>query len=229
MNWKQYKCLSFDCYGTLVDWETGLLSSLNNIIKAHGLNISDNTLLEAYAEFESEIEKETFIPYKEVLAKVLFKFGKRFNFLPASDELKTFSVSVRNWLPFPDSVGALKVLRKKYNLVILSNIDDDLFHYSEKHLRTKFDKVFTAQQIGSYKPSIRNFYYLIENAGVQKKEILHIAQSLFHDIKPAKEVGLSTVWVNRRKGQDGFGATPSGKAQPDLEVSDLRTLATLVD
>jgi 2-haloacid dehalogenase len=132
-----------------------------------------------------------------------------------------------HWPAFPDSSQALRALGTRYRLIILSNIDDDLFRFSQKILNVTFDHVFTAQQIGSYKPSRRNFEYLIRHAGAPPHAILHVAQSLFHDIAPAKEMGLSTVWVNRRQGRAGFGATPPAEAEPDCQVPDLRSLAVL--
>ncbi|MCK4465280.1 MAG: HAD-IA family hydrolase, partial [Bacteroidales bacterium] len=118
-------------------------------------------------------------------------------------------------------------LQTKYRLIILSNIDDDLIEYSAKLLDVDFDEIFTAQQIGAYKPSLRNFQYLIKNAGVPQDQVLYVAQSLFHDIAPAKQLGFSTVWLNRRKDMEGFGATPPAETEPDLEVADMKKLAFL--
>ena len=140
-----------------------------------------------------------------------------------------FQTSVRDWPPFSDSVEALRSLQRKYKLVVLSNIDDDLFEYSKARLGIEFHRVFTAQQIGSYKPAKRNFEYALNALAVPGERILHVAQSLFHDIAPARKMGLSTVWVNRRQGQDGFGATPMADAEPDLEVQNLKTLASIAN
>lgn len=227
MNFDDFKCLSFDCYGTLIDWETGISSALRPILETHGVSADHDSLLELYGKAEAEVEAETFRPYREVLQAVLFKFGDVYGFEPSRDELESFSGSVMNWPAFPDSSEALQALATRYQLIILSNIDDDLFRYSQEILGVQFDHVFTAQQIGSYKPSPRNFEYLIQHAGVPENEILHIAQSLFHDIAPAGAIGLSTVWVNRRKDLAGSGATPSAEVEPDLEVPDLHSLAVL--
>jgi len=227
MNFDHFECLSFDCYGTLIDWETGISSALRPIIKTHEVKASHDELLALYGKAEIEIEAGPYRAYREVLKAVLNKIGDVLGFIPSRDELESFSMSVMNWPAFPDSVQSLRALAIKYRLIILSNVDDDLFHYSQKLLGVKFDHVFTAQQIGSYKPSRRNFEYLIQHAGVPKHKILHVAQSLFHDIAPAREMGFSTVWVNRRQGLSGSGATPPAEATPDLTVPDLRSLAVL--
>jgi len=227
MNWDQFDCLSFDCYGTLIDWEKGILAALHPILEAHRVSAGDNALLELFAKAESGIEAGPYRYYRNVLEDVLIDIGKEIGFKPSRDELKRFSLSVKDWAAFPDSASALRALSNKYRLIIISNIDDDLFQFSERALKVKFDHVFTSQQIGSYKPSMRNFEYLIQNAGVPVHKLLHVAQSLFHDLMPAKKAGLSTVWINRRKGKDGFGATLPAAAEPDLTVPDLRTLAVL--
>jgi len=146
-------------------------------------------------------------------------------FTPSEAELATFSQSVKDWPAFPDSARALGALKTKYQLAIISNIDDDLFAYSAQRLQVPFDWVITARQARSYKPSLNNFRVAFERMGVPQNRILHVAQSLFHDIAPAKALGLATVWVNRRHDKAGFGATPPAEARPDLEVPDLQTLA----
>jgi 2-haloacid dehalogenase len=227
MDLDRFECLSFDCYGTLIDWESGLLRALRSSLTRHSVEIGDQELLTAYAEAETDIEAGGYQPYRHVLRQVLLALGRRYGFSPLAVELDAFSVSVADWPAFDDSPRALAALHEKYKLIILSNIDDDLFQHSASKLGIEFDRVFTAQQIRSYKPSEANFRYLIENAGFPCERILHVAQSLFHDIAPAKRVGLATVWVNRRSGQAGAGATLPARAEPDLEVPDLRTLASL--
>jgi 2-haloacid dehalogenase len=227
MDFDRFECLSFDCYGTLIDWETGLLTSLRSILNRHGAELRDQEVLQSYAAAETDIEAGGYRPYRQVLREVLLRLGRQHGFSPDPEELDEFSVSVKDWPPFPDSREALAALQQKYRLIVLSNIDDDLFQHSARLLRVNFDEVFTAQRIRSYKPSEYNFRYLLENAGVPREQILHVAQSLFHDIAPAKRFGLATVWVNRRSGQSGAGATPVARAEPDLEVPDLRTLAYL--
>lgn len=227
MNFDHFECFSFDCYGTLIDWETGISSALRPILETHEISVDHDALLESYGKAETEIEAGPYRPYREVLKAVLSKIGDVFGFEPSRDELERFSTSVVNWPAFPDSSQALRALATQYRLIILSNIDNDLFRFSQKILGVEFDHVFTAQQIRSYKPSRRSFEYLIQHAGAPQQKILHVAQSLFHDIAPAKGMGLSTVWVNRRQGLAGFGATPPAEAAPDFTVPDLRSLAVL--
>ncbi len=228
MNLDQYQLLSFDCYGTLIDWESGLLAAFDRVLTRHGVPYSSEALLELYGRLETEIEAAAFRPYREVLWGVLEGVGREYGFTPSTEELERFSQCVVEWPPFADTVAALRALGARYQLVVLSNIDEDHFRGSEAQLGVRFDHVFTAQRIGSYKPSLQNFRFLVEHCAVAKDQILHVAQSLFHDIAPAKELGLSTVWVNRRAGRDGGGATPPSSAEPDLEVPDLQSLADMV-
>ena len=227
MNFDQFECLSFDCYGTLIDWETGIASALRPILESHQVSADHHYLLELYGKAESEFEAGPYRPYRQVLKHVLSQIGDVLGFEPSRDELEGFSTSVMDWPAFTDSSQALRALATRYRLIILSNIDDDQIRYSQELLGIEFDGVFTAQQIGSYKPSRRNFEYLIQHAGVPQNKILHVAQSLFHDIAPAKAMGISTVWVDRRQGFAGFGATPPAEAAPDATVPDLRSLAVL--
>jgi 2-haloacid dehalogenase len=227
MNFDSYECLSFDCYGTLIDWETGLLQALRPIFARHGVEVEDRRLLESYGRAEAAIQSQKYRPYREVLRQVLVRLGDKFGFAPTIGEQNDLADSVRLWPPFPDSTEALRRLLIKYRLIVLSNIDDDLFQGSAEQLQVDFDLVFTAQQIGAYKPSRKNFEFLLNHAGVERSRLLHVAQSLFHDIAPAKALGLATVWVNRRAGKEGFGATVPAEAQPDVEVPDLKTLARL--
>ncbi len=229
LDFQQFRYLSFDCYGTLIDWEACLSSTLDAIFSAPGVSIGHDALLESYGAAEAEVESGPFLSYREVMHSVLRKLGDIHDFEPATEELETFPDSIRNWPAFPDSTEALQALSSRYKLVILSNIDDDLFLLSQDVLGIRFDHVFTAQQIGSYKPSRRNFDHLIDQLGVPREEILHVAQSLFHDIAPAGDAGLSTVWVNRRQGLEGSGATPEAEAVPDMEIPDLRSLALMVE
>ncbi|MCH7841395.1 MAG: haloacid dehalogenase type II [Chloroflexi bacterium] len=227
MEFDHFECVSFDCYGTLIDWETGISSALRPVLERHEISIGHYPLLELYGKAEAEIEAGSYQPYHEVLKDVLSMIGDILGFEPSPDEFESFSTSVRNWPAFTDSSQALRALAAQYRLIILSNIDDDQFRFSQKILGVEFDQVFTAQQIGSYKPSRQNFEYLIQHAGVPRHKILHVAQSIFHDIAPAKAIGIATVWVNRRQGLGGFGATPPAEAVPDATVPDLRSLAVL--
>jgi 2-haloacid dehalogenase len=225
LQWNDFEVLTFDCYGTLIDWETGILESLRPIFVAHQIELIPDRALELYGELESTAEREEYREYKTVLRLVLERLGARFGFVPRAEELERFSTSVKDWPAFPDSAPALQALHQKYRLAIISNIDDDLFAFSAQRLQVKFDWIITAQQARSYKPSLNNFRLAFDRIGVPQNRILHVAQSLFHDIAPANALGLSTVWVNRRQNKAGSGATPAAQAHPDLEVPDLRTLA----
>ncbi|AUB42687.1 haloacid dehalogenase [Nostoc flagelliforme CCNUN1] len=223
----QYKALTFDCYGTLIDWENGILGVLKPLLLAHNTNLDDAQILELFAEFEAELEKGDYIKYREVLKRVVQKFGERFGFEPTADELNSLADSIQDWLPFSDTIEALKTLKQKFKLVIISNVDDDLFAFSAKHLQVEFDQIITAEQAKSYKPSLNNFRLAIERIDLPLEQILHVAASVYHDIVTAKSLGLSTVWVNRRAVQKGINTTGSAISQPDLEVPDLKTLAAL--
>jgi 2-haloacid dehalogenase len=222
-----FEVLTFDCYGTLIDWETGIWEALRPVLAAHQVNLQPEQALEHYGAIESAAEAGAYQEYKTILRMVLEGFGARLGFIPSTAELQSFSACVKDWPAFTDSPGALQALQKKYKLAIISNIDDDLFAFSEEKLQVKFDWIITARQARSYKPSLNNFRVAFERIGVPQDKILHVAQSLFHDIVPAKQLGLSCVWVNRRYGKAGFGATPPAQAQPDLETPDLQSLAHL--
>lgn len=229
LDFNQHRVLIFDCYGTLIDWERGILNASRPVLARHGVTLSDDEALELFGELESAAERGPYLPYREVLTVVLAGFAERLDFALADDERLALADSVGDWPPFPDTVEGLRALARRYQLVILSNIDDRLFALSAQHLKVEFAQVITAQQVGSYKPNPRNFEVALERVGVPKEQVLHVAQSLFHDIEPANALGLTTVWVNRRHDRPGSGATPIASAQPDLEVPDLQTLARLVD
>ena len=228
LNFDDFEALTFDCYGTLIDWETGIWRALAPVLANHNNPIGREGTLECYGALEAEIERGPYLEYKQVLRRVLEGLGQQLGFTPTQTELDDFSISVRNWPAFTDSAAALQALQRKYKLAILSNIDDDLFAYSAPRLGVTFDFVITAQQVRSYKPSLNNFHLAFQRIGLPPARILHVAQSLFHDHVPAKSLGMSTVWVNRRHGQPGAGATLPAEAQPDLEVPDLQTLATTI-
>jgi len=225
LDFNRFEVLSFDCYGTLVDWEKGILGALQPVFKAHNTSLSDEETLELYADLEPRAQKEgQYVKYKEVLRKVVRQFGNRLGFMPSESELNCLASSLKDWLPFPDTVPALKRLKQNFRLAVISNIDDDLFAFSAKRLQVEFDWVITAEQAKSYKPSRRIFEYAMQRIGCSPERILHIAQSVYHDIIPAKAMGLSAIWVNRRKGQGDFGATRPASCDSDLEVPDLKSL-----
>ena len=220
-----FRVLTFDCYGTLIDWETGLWAALQPILRQHGVDIPLEQALALYGRLEAAAEEGTYRPYRAVLRAVLEGFGARWGFVPTEAECQHFSGSVVDWPAFPDSAPALQALHTRYQLAIISNIDDTLFAGSAARLQVPFDWVITAQQVQSYKPSLHNFHVALARIGLPHAQVLHVAQSRYHDIVPARALGLHTVWVNRRHTQPGTGATPLAEAQPDLEVPNLQTLA----
>jgi 2-haloacid dehalogenase len=224
LRFEDFDVLTFDCYGTLIDWETGLWEALQPILAQHRITLARDEALALYGALESEVERGPYQAYRTVLCMVLEGLGARLGFVPTESELQRFATSVGDWPAFPDSAPALRAFHDRYKLGIISNIDDDLFALSAPRLGGQFDWVITAQQAQSYKPALHNFHLALARIGVPHHRILHVAQSLYHDIAPARTLGLSTVWVNRRQGQAGWGATPPAQAQPDIEVPDLRTL-----
>lgn len=229
LDFKNYEALSFDCYGTLIDWETGIASAMRPILENHGIDRSDEEILELFSEFETVAQQLPYKSYVDVLSEVAGRVGDELGFSPSASERSSFAHSVTDWPAFPDSTSGLRALGSHYDLVILSNVDDDLFAGSAEILGVKFSEVVTAQQVGSYKPNPRNFEALTDRLETPKDKILHVAQSLYHDIAPANDAGLDTVWVNRRQGRAGTGATPRQEARPDLEVPNLATLAAMVE
>jgi 2-haloacid dehalogenase len=219
--------LTFDCYGTLIDWETGLLQSLHRVLDVHAVAHDDDSLLEAYATHEAALEAGPYLTYKDVIAGALRALSRDLGFAPSEAELRAFSRSPGEWPAFADSATALARLQERFGLAVITNCDDDLFAASQARLGIEFEWVITAQQARSYKPDLRNFELAFDVIGAPRERILHVAQSLYHDHVPAKHLGMTTVWVNRRHERGGFGATPRAEATPDLIVPDLQSLARL--
>ncbi|MEO3798617.1 haloacid dehalogenase type II [Nonomuraea sp. B1E8] len=235
MNFNDFDAISFDCYGTLIDWEAGIATVLRAWAGAHGLRMSDEQLLTAYAAHEAQAEADH--PgdlYPRILARAMRGLGAQLG-VPVSDaEAESLAVSVPDWPAFPDSAEALERLSRRYRLIILSNVDRASFAGSNKRLGTTFTSVLTAEDVGSYKPDPRNFEALAREAerlGVAEGRLLHVAQSLFHDHVPAKAAGLPTVWINRRHDDAGWGATPEPSAgvAPDWTFTSMRAFADAVD
>jgi 2-haloacid dehalogenase len=223
----RFKVLTFDCYGTLIDWETGIFSALRPILDAHRKKITDSALLELYGELEAAAEQPPFRSYREVLQSVARGFGERLGFTPTEKEVSSLPESLANWQPFPDTVNALRKLKNLYQLAVISNVDDDLFAATALKLGVAFDHVITAQQAGCYKPGMKIFEMAEKRIGVSREQWLHVGQSIYHDVIPAKSLDIATVWVNRPSPRAGVGAVIAAQGQPDLEVPDLRTLANL--
>jgi 2-haloacid dehalogenase len=227
LDFDRFDVLTFDCYGTLIDWEAGILTALRAPLAAHSIEASDEDVLEAFARHEAELEAGPYRPYREVLGEVLGAMIGHFGEEASAEERAAFGASVIEWPAFPDSAAALARLHERFRLGVITNCDDDLFAASQRRLGLDFDLVVTAQQAKRYKPNPRGFELMFERVGLPPSRILHVAQSLFHDHVPAKRLGLSTVWVNRRVGKAGSGATPAAEATPDLEVPDMASLAAL--
>jgi 2-haloacid dehalogenase len=231
MQLTDFKVLSFDCYGTLIDWETGIAEALRPLLTRSGKTLSRDEVLEAFARHEAAQQAETpAMVYSEILSVVHARIGRDWGVEPNAQESEAFGRSVPHWPEFADSPAALQYLKQHYKLVILSNVDRENFKATNARLRIEFDYVFTAQDIGSYKPNPRNFEYLIEklnHAGYQKHEILHTAESLYHDHLPANKAGLASAWIYRRHAQGGFGAThpPDGMPKYDFRFKSLGEMA----
>jgi 2-haloacid dehalogenase len=227
LDFDRFDVLTFDCYGTLIDWEAGLLAALRAPLTAHGIEEPDDAVLEAFARHEAELEGGPYRPYRDVLGGVLKAMLDHFGEAASPDEIAAFGGSVADWPAFPDSTAALARLHERFSLGVITNCDDDLFAASEKRLGLSFDWVVTAQQARRYKPNPRGFELMFERVGLPTSRILHVAQSLYHDHVTAKRLGLATIWVDRRGGRPGAGATPPAEATPDLTVPDMATLASL--
>jgi 2-haloacid dehalogenase len=215
----------------MIDWEAGIFSALRPILAAHGKKIPDSVLLELYSELEASAEasaeKGEFLRYRDVLQSVVRGFGERLGFSPTDAEVRSLPESLANWQPFPDTVEALRKLKSRYQLAVISNVDDDLFASTAPKLGVVFDHVITAQQAQCYKPCIRMFELAEERIRVSRERWLHVGQSIYHDVIPAQSLGIATVWVNRPSPRSGAGAATAAAGTPDLEVPDLDTLAQL--
>jgi 2-haloalkanoic acid dehalogenase type II len=230
-----FEALSFDCYGTLIDWETGLLEALEPLLARAGVRPPTDEVLEAYgaAEFEAE-QAHPADPYPQILSRVWRALASEWGIADDADERERFAQSVGEWPAFPDTVEALKRLKARYELVILSNVDRASFARTNRRLGVEFDRIITAQDVGSYKPTPRNFETLvaaIEEMGLGCGKLLHVAQSLFHDHVPAQAIGLRTAWIDRREGMAGGGATrhPAHQVSPDFTFPTLAALADAAD
>ncbi len=263
MDLTSFQLLTFDCYGTLIDWESGIAGALAPILARHRLGIDRDSLLSLYAELEHEAQgawqppddgpgnapdagrddwpgdtprRPAFRPYRDVLGSIVDAMGERLGFTPTRADRDALAVSLPTWRPFPDTVAALNALRRHAKLAILSNIDNDLFEGTRQSLGVPMDFVVTAELCRSYKPAPAHFRAIAALSGLPPEQILHVAESRYHDVVPARALGFATVWVNRRaKSPDEPGGASEGDealspfdATPDLEVPDLATLAALV-
>lgn len=231
MKLHDFRVLTFDCYGTLIDWESGIFVALQPLLAKSGRPLPRDAALEAFARHESAQEEATpAMIYSDLLAAVHRRLAQEWKVTATDAEHARFGASVPDWPAFPDSPEALAYLKRHYQLVILSNVDRESFKGSNQRLGVAFDAVYTAQDIGSYKPNPRNFEYMLSHLaerGIAKSDILHTAQSLFHDHAPAKRFGLASAWIDRRHAQQGWGATmaPPKDAAYDFRFNSLAEMA----
>jgi len=229
MRLSEFSVLSFDCYGTLIDWESGIVAALAPWLAAQGVEPERERILAAFSAAEAPQQQATpGMLYRDLLVEVHGAIAEQFGLARDAAAAQAFGASIREWPAFSDSAAALGYLKRHYRLVILSNVDRASFAESNRKLGVAFDAIYTAQDIGSYKPDPRNFAYMLERLaerGIAKAQILHTAESLYHDHVPARRVGLATCWIHRRAGQAGHGATRS----PEVEVSPDFRFATLAE
>jgi len=226
LDFAQFEWLSFDCYGTLIDWESGILGYLRPLLERKRCFVQDDAVLYLYSQLEPREQAGRYRCYREVLASVMKGFARELRFDVNIADAAGLAESVREWQPFLDTVPGLHRLQSRYKLAVLSNIDDDMFAQSARKLEIRFDCVVTAQQVRSYKPALRNFEVLLQRLAVPHTRLLHVAESLYHDVKPAHSFGIPTVWVNRRQGRTATASKPAN-VSPDLEVPDIGKLAEL--
>lgn len=231
MNLRDFKVLTFDCYGTLIDWETGMVNALAPLTTKLGGKLTRDEILEAHAWHESHQQRQT--PqkrYREILAIVYKRLAEAWGVSASWAECVQYGNSIQDWPAFPDTADALRYLKQHYKLIILSNVDNESFAESHKKLGVAFDAIYTAEDIGSYKPAASNFEYLLamlKRRGYEKADILHTAESLFHDHAPANQHGLHSCWIYRRHAQAGFGATMNPGEMPhyDFRFNSLGEMA----
>ena len=229
LDFSRFEILTFDCYGTLIDWEDGILRCMHRVLAAHGRDTDDATILRLYGDFEANAEQGEYRRYREVLQSVVRQFGERLGFAPTDQEANSLPESLKEWLPWPDTVNALQELQSWFRLAIVSNVDDDLFAATLPQLGVRFDQIITAQQAGAYKPSLKIFELALSRVGVPAHRVLHVGQSVYHDVLPAQSLGLATVWVNRPSSRTGVGAVKTAEGRPDLQVTSLAELAAEIN
>jgi 2-haloacid dehalogenase len=235
MKFDDFRVLTFDCYGTLIDWETGILVVLRPWAERAGISATDAEMLGAFGEAESAAEHD--LPtaiYPEILRETHARMAKHFGAASDASAADLLGRSVGDWPAFTDTTEALKRLRRRFKLIVVSNVDRESFARTQKRLGITFDAVVTAEEVGAYKPDAKMFLRAMEVAkgfGAKRENILHVAQSLYHDHVPAKSFELKTVWVRRPSKRGEFGATkdPGVNVKPDLMVHSMEELADLIE
>jgi 2-haloacid dehalogenase len=219
--------LTFDCYGTLIDWEKGILAAVEPMVKRSGVEVASEAILRSFVKHEALLESQSWRPYRSVLCAVTAAMASDLGIpLPEGDR-ELLARSLPDWPPFPDTVDSLLRLGRRYRLVILSNTDDALFAQTQQRLGVHFDEIITAELVRSYKPGKAHFQEALKRLGVPVSQILHVAQSLYHDHAPAQQLGFRTAWVRRPSRLAGTGLAPAAQVKPDLVVPNLAALATM--
>jgi len=232
MRLTDFKALTFDVYGTLIDWESGMIAGLKPLTDRLQPALSRDVILQAHAHYESSTQAQT--PgkiYSQLLAVVYKRLAEEWQLTVTWEDCLAYGNSVQNWPAFADSAASLQYLKQHYKLVVLSNIDNASFAFSQARLQVEFDAAYTAEDVGSYKPDDRNFEYMLENLarlGIGKSDILHTAESMFHDHAPANAFGLANCWIYRRHDQSGFGATMNPGDMPTYDFV-FNSMAELVE
>lgn len=225
MNFKQFEILSFDCYGTLIDWKKSIMDILQPLIRDYHLDLSKNMLFDLFIEADRKFVGVDYIPYHDVLTGIMDEIGGRLSLDLLPQDRSCLVDRFGDWTSFPDTHDSLVELQKKYRLAIISNIDDELFDITKRCLGVKFDFIITAKQLGSYKPSLNNFTKALELFGISSDKVLHVAQSIYHDIVPTNKLGWNNVWVNRYSEPERTDPAEF----PDLEVPDLAALVKIIN
>jgi 2-haloalkanoic acid dehalogenase type II len=231
MKLSDFKVLTFDCYGTLIDWESGMVNALAPLTRQHRGELARDQILEAHARHESSQQAQTpNMRYRELLAIVYRRLAEEWRVKTSWDDCVRYGYSVKDWPAFDDSAESLRYLKQHFKLVILSNVDNQSFAESNKKLGVDFDAIYTAEDVGSYKPSSRNFEYMLtklKTLDCEKSDVLHTAESMFHDHAPANKYGLKSCWIYRRYAQQGFGATmhPGEMPHYDFRFTSMRDMA----
>jgi 2-haloalkanoic acid dehalogenase type II len=216
-----YDIITFDCYGTLIDWEAGIISAFQSEAAKDRVALRGDQIIEAYAAEEPAVESQQYRSYHEVLWETASRVAAKLGWNLRPEQAGFLAASLPEWQPFPDTNPALERLARRFQLGILSNIDDDLLGATRRHFTVDFGLIVTAQQVKSYKPGIAHFNEAIARAG--EKRLLHAAQSYFHDVVPTSKFGIPVVWINRK----GSRVEPGGPV-PTHEVRTLAELANLL-
>ncbi len=227
MNFHGIHAITFDCYGTLIDWECGLLAALGRMFGGGRAAGAREAVLRAFARHEREVEAGAYMTYRDVLAEVARRLAAEMGIALRPGDEGVLAESIKDWPAFAETPGALRALRERFRLAVLSNIDDDLFEGSRPRLGVQLDELVTAEQVRSYKPGRAHFEEALRRLRLRPEQVLHVAESRYHDIGPANAMGFRTVWVNRHP-SGGSSASGEHEARPDMTVSDLAALISTI-